>query len=126
MITGIVDTNVLIELYRNLPAATAWASAHADLAITSITWLEFIEGARGKAGQARCRQIMNPFEITLLTEADQQWAMAQLLKYRLCRGLSFKDSLIASAAHRLQVPLYTQNVKDFVAVLPAKLVIKPY
>ncbi len=62
----------------------------------------------------------------MLTHADQQWAMAQLLKYRLSRGLSFKDSLIASAAHRLQVPLYTQNVKDFVAVLPAGLVIKPY
>lgn len=126
MIAGIVDTNILIELYRNLPAATAWAAARVDLAITSITWLEFIEGARGKAGQARCQQIMKPFEIALLIEADQQWAMEQLLRYRLSRGLSFKDSLIASAAHRMQVPLYTQNVKDFVAVLPARLVIKPY
>jgi predicted nucleic acid-binding protein len=40
--------------------------------------------------------------------------------------VSFKDCLIASVAHRLQVPLYTQNVKDFLVILPARLVIKPY
>ena len=126
MIAGIVDTNILIELYRNLATAKAWAAAQTDLAITSITWLEFMEGARGKAGQARCLQIMAPFEIALLTEADQQWTMAQLAQHRLTHGVSFKDCLIASVPHRLRVPLYTQNVKDFVAVLPAQLVFKPY
>jgi predicted nucleic acid-binding protein len=126
MIAGIVDTNILIELYRNLPAANIWAAGQTDLAITSITWLEFMEGARGKAGQARCQQIITPFDLLLLTGNDQRWAMNQLMRYRLSRGVSFKDCLIASAVHRLQVPIYTQNVKDFAAVLPIKLVIKPY
>ncbi len=126
MTVGIVDTNILIELYRNLPAARVWIAAQNDLAISSVTWLEFMEGARGKAGQLRCLQIVAPFDIAYLTEADQQWAMAQLLRYRLSHGVSFKDCLIASASHRLQVPLYTQNVKDFLAVLPPSLVVKPY
>src|SRR5689334_18115485 len=111
MTVGIVDTNILIELYRNFPAAKAWITAQNDLAISSVTWLEFMEGARGKAGQVRCLQIVAPFDCAYLSEADQQWAMAQLLRYRLSYGVSFKDCLIASAAHRLQVPLYTQNVK---------------
>jgi predicted nucleic acid-binding protein len=126
MIAGIADTNILIELYRSHPAAKSWTAAQTDLAITSITWLEFMEGARGKAGQVRCQHIIAPFEVTLLTEVDQQWAMDQLLQYRLSHGVSFKDCLIASVAHRLQVPLYTQNVKDFLVILPARLVIKPY
>ena len=126
MIAGIADTNILIELYRRLPPAHRWVAGQTDLAIASITWLEFMEGARGKAGQARCLQIIAPFEIVLLTETDQQWAMDQLRQHRLSHGVSFKDCLIASACHRLQVPLYTQNVKDFQAILPARLIIKPY
>ena len=126
MTVGIVDTNILIELYRNLPAAKVWIAGQNDLAITSVTWLEFMEGARGKAGQLRCLQIIAPFDIVYLTDVDQQWAMTQLLHFRLSHGISFKDCLIASAAYRLQVPLYTQNVKDFLVILPANLVVKPY
>jgi len=52
--------------------------------------------------------------------------MAQMLTYRFSYGLKLKDCLIASVAHRLQVPIYTQNVKDFVPILGETLVIKPY
>jgi predicted nucleic acid-binding protein len=126
MTAGIVDTNILIELYRNLPRANTWATAQTNLSITSITWLEFMEGARGKSGQVHCLQIIKPFDILFLTKSDQQWAMDQIRHYRLSHGVSFKDCLIASVVHRLQVPLYTQNVKDFLVVLPTHLVIKPY
>lgn len=34
--------------------------------------------------------------------------------------------VIASVAYRLQVQMYTQNVKDFVPLLRANQVIKPY
>lgn len=126
MTAGIVDTNILIELYRNNRTAVAWSSAQTEMAITSISWLEFMEGVRGKVGQARCLQILEPFDLLPLTEDDQHWAMDQLLHYRLSHGVSFKDCLIASATYRLQIPLYTQNVKDFRAILPKRLVIKPY
>jgi len=48
------------------------------------------------------------------------------LRYRLSHGMSFKDSLIASICYRLQIPIDTRNTKDFVILLPAQLVIKPY
>lgn len=126
MIAGIVDTNILIELYRSHPLTKTWLAGQADLAITALTWLEFMEGARGKAGQARCLQIMAPFQMLFFTDSDQQWTMTQLLNYRLSHGISFKDRLIAACANRLQIPLYTQNIKDFLTVLPVHLVIKPY
>jgi predicted nucleic acid-binding protein len=83
MIAGFADTNILIELYRNLPGAAVWAAAQTDLAISSVSWLEFMEGARGKQGQAQCLRIVAPFEVVYLTDTDQQWAMKQLLRYRL-------------------------------------------
>jgi hypothetical protein len=54
MITGFADTNILIELYRNRPAANLWAAGQTDLAISAITWLEFMEGARPERPQKKC------------------------------------------------------------------------
>jgi predicted nucleic acid-binding protein len=36
------------------------------------------------------------------------------------------DCLIASVAQRLQVPLYTHNLKDMHVLLSTSLVVKPY
>ncbi len=126
MPAGIADTNVLIELYRRDPAAIAWFANQPDLGITSITWLEFLQGARGKQGQTRCLRITAQFSIECLTLADQQWAMQQMLMYRFSYGVSLNDCLIASVCYRLQVPLFTKNVKDFQIMLGTGLVARPY
>lgn len=126
MITGFVDTNILIEVYRGNKVAKSWYESEPDLAISSTAWLELMEGANGKAGQQRCLEIIAPLDLVFVMEDDQRWAMAQILRYRLSHGVSFKDCLIASVCHRLQVPLYTQNVKDFLTILGTSLVIKPY
>jgi hypothetical protein len=36
------------------------------------------------------------------------------------------DCLMASVCHRLQVPLYTHNVRDMTILLGSALVVKPY
>jgi predicted nucleic acid-binding protein len=126
MITGFVDTNIIVEIFRGNKIAKAWYEAHPDLAISSVAWLELLAGASGRSGQNRCLEIIAPLDIVFLTDSDQQWAMKQILHYRLSHGLSLKDSLIASVCYRLQVPLYTQNVKDFVFTLGPEMAIKPY
>jgi predicted nucleic acid-binding protein len=123
MTIGIADTTVIIHLFRKNAAARAWMEAQAErLSITPYTWLEIIYGAPGKRGQAACLAIMKKFDLVFPVRADIEWAM---LAYRLSHGVSVVDCLIASVAHRLQVPLYTDNVKDF-PMLAAKLVVKPY
>ena len=126
MIQGVVDTNVLIETARGRATAIAWLEEQVDLAITTINWLEFMQGASGKAGQAQAMAIMVPFQLVTLTASDQRWSMQQMTRYRLSHAIELKDTLIASVCHRLQVPIYTQNVKDFVPLLGEALVIKPY
>jgi len=88
--------------------------------------LETIYGAPGKSGQTACKAWLDQFEVAHLAPSDQEWAMEQMLRYRLSKGVEINDCLIASVCYRLQLPLYTHNTKDMVKLLPASLVIKPY
>lgn len=125
MISGIVDTTVLIHLYRSDQTATNWIARQTGLAVTSISWLEMLYGAPGKQGQARCLQILQQFQTEFLTPNDQTWAIEQMKVFRASNGVSLTDCLIASIAYRLQVPLYTDNVKDMQPMIK-NLAIRPY
>jgi predicted nucleic acid-binding protein len=127
MIAGVVDSTVIIHLFRRNQAAHGWlAKSPERLAITPITWMEVIYGAPGKTGQAACHRILDQFEMVYLTETDMDWAMQRLLARRLSHGVAILDCLIASVCHRLQVPLYTHNRRDMEAILGQQLTVKPY
>jgi predicted nucleic acid-binding protein len=126
MTVGIVDTTVVVHYFRKNPAAQAWVDSQSvRLSIVSITWLEVMHGAGSKAKETASKSILNRFDTVYLSELDQQWAMQQLERFRLSHGVSIDDCLIASVAFRLQVPLYTHNLKDMAPML-GKLAIKPY
>ncbi len=82
-------------------------------------------GAGSRAKQATCKAILGHFDVVYLTSADQDWAMQQMESYRLSHGVTTNDCLIASTAHRLQLPLYTHNLKDMTPMI-GKLAVKPY
>ncbi len=76
MITGVVDTTVIIHLYRNNPLAHQWLTSQPEpLGVTPITWLEVIYGAQGKNGQKICKVILDQFEMVYPTQSDMDWAM---------------------------------------------------
>ena len=71
MIAALVDTSVLIHLFRKHPAAQAWFSAQTEaMAVSSITWLEFMDGVPSSKGQALSLAILAQFELIRLTDAD--------------------------------------------------------
>jgi predicted nucleic acid-binding protein len=88
--------------------------------------MEVMYGAAGTRGQARARELLDGFEMVYLTQADMEWAMEQLAKYRLSHGVAVMDCLIASICHRLQAPMFTHNIKDMLPLLDPYLVIQPY
>jgi predicted nucleic acid-binding protein len=127
MTVGVVDSTVVVHLFRKNPSALTWyASLSQPLAITPITWVEIMYGAAAEAGQAKCKAILNEFDMEYLTRTDMDWAMQQLERYRLSHGAEMNDCLIASVCHRLQVPLYTHNVKDMRVLLDEPLIRVPY
>jgi predicted nucleic acid-binding protein len=126
MTAAVVDTTVVIHLFRRYTPALAWyGSLSQSLGVTPVTWLEVMYGAGSKAHQATGKAILSRFDIIYLTSVDQSWAMDQMERFRLSHGITVNDCLIASAAYRLGLPLYTHNLKDMTPMID-KLAIKPY
>ena len=97
----------------------------ARLSVCSVTWLEVIEGSPNKAHLTACRTLLDRFDLLYPTADDQRWAMAQLERFQFSHHIGKEDCLIASVAHRLQVPLYTHNLKDMQPLI-GSLAIQPY
>jgi predicted nucleic acid-binding protein len=87
--------------------------------------MEVMEGAHSKANQAQCRTLLDQFELLYLTAADQQWAIQQVEHFQFSHHIGKDDCLIAAVAYRLQVPLYTHNLKHMTPMIDA-LALKPY
>ena len=68
---------------------------------------------------------MVQFEMHYLTQTDLDWSMQAQMRYELSHGVGAMDCLIASVSHRLQLPLYTHNLKHFAPLL-GTLAQKPY
>jgi hypothetical protein len=125
MISGIIDSTVIIHILRRQAAAKNWLRQEAHLGVTTITWMEVLYGAPGKSGQQEAVNVLNTLTPIHLTQADQEWAIRLLLIYRLSHGVSINDCLIAGVAYRMQIPLYTHNLKDLTTLI-GPLAVKPY
>jgi predicted nucleic acid-binding protein len=126
MTVAIVDTTVVVHLYRRYaPALTWYGSLSQPMGITSVTWMEVMYGTSSKIKQVTCKALLSQFDLIPLTAVDQHWAMQRMENYRLSHGVTTEDCFIASVAYRLQLPLYTHNLKDMTPML-GKLAVKPY
>ena len=96
-----------------------------EVLITPPVWMEVIEGEGNKIRQQRAVKFLRQFELIYLTPEDQEWAMEQHLQFYLAYGVGFEDCLIAAPAYRLQLPLYTRNLKHFEPLL-GPLAQQPY
>jgi predicted nucleic acid-binding protein len=122
---ALLDTTVVIHLLRRYRPALTWLNTAQVFGITYITWMEVMEGATSKANQAQAKGLLAQFEIQYLTTSDQQWAMEQLERFQFSHHIGMNDCLIASAAHRLGLTLYTHNLKDMTPML-GDLAVQPY
>ena len=82
-------------------------------------------GVPNKRAQTDTLDLLNRFETLYLTRADQDWAMQQIERLRFSRSIGMNDAMIAAVTYRLQVPLYTHNLKDMTPII-GKLAVQPY
>lgn len=127
MVTAIVETSVIVDLLRSYQPAIAWYQQQTQpiLGITPIIWMEVIGGGQNKAERLRAARLLQRFTMTYFVQQDLDWAMQQQMIYELSHGISMMDCLIASISERLQVPLYTHNLKHFTPLI-GNLAQKPY
>jgi predicted nucleic acid-binding protein len=126
-INGLFDTAVLVDLMRGYPPAVNWLASRGNekYAITPYVWMEAINGVENKVLQARAEKRLQDYNLVYPTNSDIDWAMRQLAAYRLSRHVGVLDCLIAAPAHRLNLPLYTTNMKHFAPLL-GELAKRPY
>jgi predicted nucleic acid-binding protein len=127
MAVGLLDSSILIDFLRSNQDTKNWlGSTSGQLGITQFVWMEVLEGAISKKHQASATALLNRFEVVAVAQADLDWTVEKLSelvpKYN---GLGMKDVLIASTSYRLQIPIYTRNMKHFKPLL-GSLVVKPY
>lgn len=125
MIDAVLDTTVIIHLFRGYAPALAWFNNQQHYGVTTTTWMEVMQGVKSKAHLAQTKSVLSQFEILDLLPSDQRWAMQQLERFQFSHHIGMNDCLIASVAHRLDLPLYTHNLKDMTPLL-GDLAVKPY
>lgn len=125
VVAGLVDTNILIDLLRGYAPASNWIATQTNLGVSRIVWLEFIQGAPNRIRQRQALNLLNQFSLVKLSDADFDWAARQLLQFHLSHNVGMMDCLIAASAHRLQLPLFTRNLKHLTPLL-GTLAQQPY
>lgn len=70
-------------------------------------------------------KMLRRFELVPMLPIDLEWAKQQMIVYHLRYSVGMIDCLIASVSYRLQLPLYTRNLKHFRPML-GDLAQQPY
>ncbi len=73
MTVAILDTTVILHLFRKHMPALVWLSREQVFSITSITWMEGMIGVANKRAQTDTLHVLSGFELIYLTQADQEW-----------------------------------------------------
>ena len=111
----IFDTDVLVWASRgNLKAARA-IDAAADRALSIVSFMEILQGARSKMETRQIKQSLRQmqFRILNLSETIGATAAALVEQHALAHGIQLADALIAATAIETDQPLCTANVKHF-------------
>jgi predicted nucleic acid-binding protein len=113
VLDGLLDTNIFIDILRGHKPAIEWMTSnpHLAFAIPSIVRMEIVLGAQNKIEQEKLVKQLKAFPLVFPSEADSQWAMEQFEIYYLSHQVEILDCFIAAISVRLQLPIFTRNVK---------------
>lgn len=113
------DTDVIIWLLRGNPKAAQAVDRAEQRAISLVTYLELIQGARNKQEIKAIKALLVDLHVQSLplTENIGHRASIYMEEYTLASGLSMPDALIAATAIEANRPLLTGNDKHYRVVM---------
>lgn len=114
----LIDTNILIEIYRNNLSIieTVKKIGQDNIAISDITSAELFYGARNKNELQTIAKDLTKLQNISIDNQISEDAVELVQKYALSHKLSVPDALIAATALYHNLKLYTLNVKDFIFI----------
>lgn len=125
----LVDTDVTSFLFRNDPRAERYASLlkGEKLAISVVTLAEIQYGMTLRDWGRDKRELMDRYlgkytVISATAHTAAMWADICSSRRRLGRPIGYSDAWIAATALQFNLPLATNNGKDFQSIAGLKLV----
>ncbi len=124
----IIDTTVLVDFFRGREKTKEYLiNADENLALSRISWMELVCGARNKIELLNIKKQLEMLNIEMIEINEDISQKASLLfeKYYHSNGLSIPDAFIAAQAIIINERLTTHNIKHFKFIEDLK-VLKPY
>lgn len=114
----LVDTDVLIWVTRKNPHASAFLDTLGDIAISDITYMELIQGAKNKReAQAIDKTLKNMGVLRLTINENISTQAVKLVRhYFHSHAMQLADALIAATALEYNLKLASGNTKHFESV----------
>lgn len=112
----LIDSDVLIDAGRSVTDAVdclRQINERSSGVISAVASMELLVGCRNKTEMRRAERFLRQFQIFMLDDAVSHSAIDLLRRYRLSHGLLMPDALIAATALEHDIPLVTQNRRDF-------------
>jgi predicted nucleic acid-binding protein len=121
----LIDTDVLIWLAHGNANASRVITSLGDWAISSVSYMEMVQGCRNKAEQKALQKAFKSTQDTILgiTPAINDQAMALVELHALSHSLYMADALIAATALAHSLPILTGNAKHFKVVAGLQVVV---
>ena len=108
VVKALLDTNILIDFLRGVPAARDELNRYEDKAISIVTWMEVMAGAPILAERAT-RDFLDGFALIELNETVAERAVTLRRKHRL----KLPDAIVWASARVQAMLLVTRDTKGF-------------
>ena len=113
MARALIDSNILIDYLRDVPAARVELSLYNDPAISAVSWIEVMAGA-SSANEAVTRSFLDRFEMIHLDEAIAERAVLIRRQHRL----KLPDAITLASAQVTGRLFVTRDAKNFAKIDP--------
>ncbi len=110
MVKALLDTNILIDFLRGVPAARDEIARYEDRAISIVTWMEVMVGAPAVADSGT-RDFLGGFELVELDAAVADRAVRLRRQHRM----KLPDAIVWASAQVGSMLLITRDEKGFPA-----------
>ncbi|MCT4713127.1 type II toxin-antitoxin system VapC family toxin [Enterobacteriaceae bacterium H11S18] len=107
---AVFDTNILIDYLNGIPEAKATLAAWNNKpAISAITWMEVMVGAKKFGHEGATRHFLTQFEVLPVSQAVAQEAVGVRTQF----GMKLPDAIILATTRVNGRRFVTRNSKDF-------------
>jgi len=111
----LIDTDILIWVFRGNPKAARMLEAIGNRYISTVTYMELIQGARDRDELRMIKSFLLDyhFEVIPLSENIGHRASIYIEEYGLGMSVRLADALIAATAVEYNLTLFTGNRKHY-------------